>query len=436
MHSTLSNDRICKSLYMVIDWEEIFLSSEGTSEVIIEPLEKLPISSGSIEFGVLKISLLDYFKSIDYIQIPLENYLTSDLAGNIILQNPIFSSSINNTISYSITIVDDLLKYYENNFQKDDEVVIYLCLTLIQENRRDDLNKFLLKYNSQSKLPLSLEIFLILGGVLRKELPNIILHGDEDNLLNILYKYKFFSLSKSEQILLYDSVITNEKSNLLGIVFYIYKDVLGEIRNIKPIQEIISKKFTQYDDINQKIFLDSYLKTGNYLKSYFCLKKVYSKRDLKNWTVLQKNINGKIKLIKSNKEDSIISLINHFLEKKDITIFSPFELYQALNDNNHKNNIISIINTLYKKNPGSYILNQARAIENFINKDYINFFKFTDKSGSFQNKSEIIYLKAICLMEIGLIIESGNLIKILLEKFPDSVEVKELYSKLKNHNIH
>ena len=436
MHSTLSNERICKSLYMVIDWEEIFLSSEGTSEVIIEPLEKLPISSGSIEFGILKIALLDYFKSIDQFQIPLEDYLTTDLTGKIILLNPIFSRSINSTIPFSITIVDDLLKYYENNFQKDDEVGIYLCLILIQENRIDDLNNFLLKYNSKSNLPLSLEIFLILGGILRKELPNIILHGDEENFLNILYKYKFFSLSKSEQILLYDSVITGVKHNLLGIVFCLYKDIQGEIRNIKPIHEIISKKFSQYDNINQNIFLDSYFKTGNYLKSYFFLKKVYSKNDLKKWILLQKNINGKIKTTKSNIENSIISRINHFLEKKDITVFSPFELYQALSESNHKDNIITLINILYKKNPGSYILNQAKAIENFINKDYINFFRFTDKSGSFQNKSEIIYLKAICLMDFGLIIESGNLIKILIEKFPDSFEVKELDSKLKNHNIH
>jgi hypothetical protein len=39
-------------------------------------------------------------------------------------------------------------------------------------------------------------------------------------------------------------------------------------------------------------------------------------------------------------------------------------------------------------------------------------------------------------MEIGLIIESGNLIKILIEKFPDSFEAKELDSKLKNYNVH
>jgi len=421
---------------MVIDWEEIFLSSEGTSEVVIDTLEKLPISSGSIDFNVLKIALLDYFKSIDQFQIPLEDYLTTDLTGKIILVSPIFSSSLNSKFSSFTTIVDDLLNYYENNFQKDDEVVIYLSLILIQSNRIDELNNFLLKYNSHSKLPLSLEIFLILGGVLRKELPNIILHGDEDNLLNILYKYKFFSLSKTEQILLYDSVIINEKRNLLGIVFCIYRDIQGEIRNIKPIQEIISKEFTQYDKINQNIFLDSYLKSGNYLKSYFFIKKVFNKNDLKNWVVLQKNINGKIKIEKSNKEDNISNTINHFFEKKDITVFSPFELYRALSDSNYKDKIITLINILYKDNPCSYILNQAKSIENFINKDYINFFKLIDKSGSFQNKSEIIYLKAICLMEIGLIIESGNLIKILMEKFPDSIEVKELYSKLKNFNIH
>lgn len=436
MHSTLSNERICKSLYMVINWEEIFLSSEDTSEVIIETIEKYPISSGSIDFGVLKIALLDYFKSIDQFQIPLEDYLTTDLTGKITLLNPIFSRSVNNTIPSITSIVDDLLKYYENNFQKDDELVIYLSLFLIQSYRIDDLNIFLLKYNSKSNIPLSLEIFLILGGLHLKELPNIILHGDEDNFLNILFKYKFFSLSKSEQILLYDSVIVNLRHNLLGIVFCIYRDIHGEIRSISPLLEIISKKFSQYDDVNQNIFLDSYLKTGNYLKSYFCLKKVYSKNDLKNWIVLQKNKNGKIKITKRDKEYSINSIINLFYEKKDITVFSPFELYQALNDNNHKEKIITIINTLYIKNPGSYILNQAKAIENFINKDYINFFKLTDKSGSFQNKSEIIYIKAICLMEIGLIIESENLIKILLEKFPDSIEVRELYSKLKNYNIH
>jgi hypothetical protein len=216
----------------------------------------------------------------------------------------------------------------------------------------------------------------------------------------------------------------------------LYKDIHGEIRNIKPIHEIITKKLSRYDNKNQNIFLDSYLKTGNYLKSYFFLKKVYGKIDLKNWILLQKNINGKIKITKSNLVNSTISKINHFFDKKDITVFSPFELYQALSESNHKDSIITCINTLYQKNPGSYILNQAKAIESFINKNYINFFRFTDKSGSFQYKSEIIYLKAICLMEIGLVIESRNLIKILMEKFPESFEIKELDSKLKNQSVH
>lgn len=420
---------------MVIDWEEIFLSSEGTSEVTIETLEKYPIPSGSKDFGVLKNALLDYFKSTDQFPIPLEDYFNTDLTGKITLLNPILPGSIYNSSPF-ITIVDELLKYYENNFQKDDDVLIYLSLALIHTNRIDDLNFFLSKYNSKSNLPLSLEIFLILGGVISRELPNIILHGDEDNYLNILYKYKFFSLSKSEQILLYDSVITNTKPNLVGIVYCLYKDSYVEIRNLNPLLEIISKKFTQLNLENQNIFLNSYLKTGNYFKSYLFLKKVYNKKELKNWLLLQKNLNGKMKSLFESSNKSLKSSVDHFLEKKDISIFSPFELYQALTDNKYKNNVLTILNTLYTDNPNSYILNQAKAIENFIKKDYINFFRLVDKSGSFQYKSEITYLKAVCMMELGLMIESEKFIKILLEKFPNSMEVKELHSKLKNLNIH
>ena len=436
MHITLSNERICKSLYMVIEWEEIFLSSEGTSEVTAEIVEKFPIPSGSKVFGILKIALLDYFKSIDQFQKPLEDYLTTDLSGNITLLNPFFiGSKIGNMPSF-LSIVDDLLKYYENNFQKDDEVLIYLILSLIQSNRVADLNTLLINYNSKTNIPLSLEIFLILGGVLRKKLQNTIFHGDEDDFLNILYKYKFSSLSNSEKILIYDSVITNTKPNLLGIAFYLYKDSFYEIRNINPLHGIISKKFTQYDTENQNIFLKSYLKSGNYFKSYLFLKKVYSKKELKKWIETQKNVNGKNKSTERYITKSLNSSITHFFEKKDISVLSPFELYQVLMDNDHKDNIITHINTLYSKSPNSYILNQAKAIENFIKKDYINFFRLVDKSGSLQNKSEIIYLKAICLMEIGLLIESQNFAKILLEKFPDSIEIKELNSKLKNQNIH
>jgi hypothetical protein len=421
---------------MVIEWEEIFLSSEGTSEVTAEIVEKFPIPSGSKVFGILKIALLDYFKSIDQFQKPLEDYLTTDLSGNITLLNPFFiGSKIGNMPSF-LSIVDDLLKYYENNFQKDDEVLIYLILSLIQSNRVADLNTLLINYNSKTNIPLSLEIFLILGGVLRKKLQNTIFHGDEDDFLNILYKYKFSSLSNSEKILIYDSVITNTKPNLLGIAFYLYKDSFYEIRNINPLHGIISKKFTQYDTENQNIFLKSYLKSGNYFKSYLFLKKVYSKKELKKWIETQKNVNGKNKSTERYITKSLNSSITHFFEKKDISVLSPFELYQVLMDNDHKDNIITHINTLYSKSPNSYILNQAKAIENFIKKDYINFFRLVDKSGSLQNKSEIIYLKAICLMEIGLLIESQNFAKILLEKFPDSIEIKELNSKLKNQNIH
>ncbi len=409
-------------MYMVIEWEELFLSSETNSEITIESLDK---NTEPKNFESLKKNLLNYVSLSELHTKTLEYYLKTDLSGKITPFSPQPDNRGEEAFLSLHSIVDDFLFFYKNNFKKDDDVLIFLTKELVSKKKFDELKDLIKNYKKNSNLPLTLEIYLIITDILPRALPNAILHGEEVDVLNILYKHKFFEISEAEKNVLYDKLVEERNLNLLGFVFHLYKDIINGVRNIYPLLEILYSFFHLLEIYEQKIFIDAYSKSGNLFKTFCLIKKFYNRKELITWIESQKKIYGKLRInkIQDSLEDKNKSEL--FLINKDISIFTPFDLYNALKIPFMNKILTEFVYDSIQKNPNSYIFNQAQGVVLFHKKEFFQTLKFLENSGSFKWSSESLFLKAICLQKIGYKKESDALLRTLKSYFPQSEELKK-----------
>ncbi|MCB1178044.1 MAG: hypothetical protein KDK36_10735 [Leptospiraceae bacterium] len=435
-------------------WEEIFIDAPE------EPVSNLTQTYSETEFK-------DYFGTDESIKEELhtpkniiienisddftqkgfltEDFLSTDLSGNIRLKTGHFTDSLYPNYSKTpesenkiLEAVDTILGIYQKNFVNDPQILEYVIPILLRQSRLTDVITLVNSFKKRNMLPLRIHIFFILVGVYENKLENLFLTGDETILVNILYKYKFHSISKLEKNRLYDMVLSRENPDLIGIVFHLFSDTFKGIRNIFPIYKSILKNFDRLEKSEKKIFLESYKETGNYLETYFLLKKVYKKKDLEQWLKQMKTINGKFVPGSENTfpgfEDQEDILVKYRNLKKDALThtLSPFEILVLLNTNislQLKNEIFDS----YRKLPYSYITNRAIAVVYYYETDYRKFLLHLERAGSLRNHSECIYLKAVACMEIGFKKEAKQLLLALKTAFPNARAIKESLEKLENY---
>jgi hypothetical protein len=422
---------------MVIEWEEIFLEAEPVSslETASQNPQITKLSTNDDEFITIKSNLQQSLELIWDFKFYPEEFLETDLLGKIHLSSGI-ELTIMDTKSKSILSnrIEDIIKYYERNFKKDDEVLIWITYILLKSKKLTESLNFIQNYHSNVSLPLELEIFLIIGGVYSTKLPNIILSGKEENIINIIYKYKFLEISKYEKNSLYDAVLSGKYPNFLGIVFQLFNETYKGIRNIYPIYEIILSQLDKYSIEEQKEFLESYKETGNYYTIYKIYKKVYNKKEISEWINKIKYYNGKnSKLRKKMDEDpgfNIFNEVNTPGNDELIYLLTPFEIIEILNNPEMKTNYKNKVFSLYEKNSFSYFTNLNIAILYFYLKDYSKFLLYLERSGSLKNMSEVLYLKSMCFLEVGYHQEAKKILSILNSKFPTNKEVEEKLKKI------
>ncbi len=419
---------------MVIEWEEIFLTTEPVSnlETSIPTTKTSELYNSDSDLSTLKSNLQQSLKPIWDFKFSPEEFLETDLLGKIHLSS---GKEISLTEREHLTLfnrIDEILHYYERNFKKDDELLYWLTYVFLKNNKIGDLLNFIQLYHSNSSLPLELEIFLILGGVYSTKLPNIILSGKEENIINILYKYKFLEISKYEKNLLYDAVLSGVYSNFLGIVFQLYSETYKGIRNVYPLYEIILSNIDKFSIEEKREFLESYKESGNYFSIYKIYKKIYNREETKKWLNKIKIINGKnFKQREKLGVGTSFPIIQEIKkqDKEDLFfLLTPFEILELLSDNefNFKNKIF----TNYEKNSFSYLNNLNLAINYFYLKDYSKFLLYLERSGSLKNMSEILFLKALCFLEVGYHEEGKKILTYLYLKFPNNKVVEEKLKKI------
>lgn len=430
----------------VFEWTEIELASPEALTIakipIFEPNYKNAKNLSLAELKPKLESLLNPdLKTSGFVP---ESALYSDLLGNIRLKAGSFATSLYPNLVASpeheplvLDIVNSILAFYQSSFENDSEILDWLTPILIQKNRINELIQIVNQFKKHNSLPLKFEIFFILVGIYNNTLQNLILTGEETNLLNILYKYKFHQISKTEKNRLYDMVISRENLDLIGVIFHLYSEVYHGIRNIYPIYEVIKRNFNLLEKPERREFLESYIETGRYLEIYFLMKKAYNRKEIKNYFQKIKQINGKTEKFQNedfNPNSDFENLEEKFKKLESthsLHTLLPFEIIQLL-DTSHAFRLRSEIENAYESLKYSYICNRAKAALCFYDKDYRNFLLYLSKSGSFQNQAECVYLKGVALAELG---EKENALAIfyrLKELFPNEIEVLERIEELES----
>ena len=432
-----------------IIWEEISFSepsiealreSSGFKAVSVPSVEVESPEKKSLKLKAELVELKESLKanladSYDLKFIP-EKYIETNLLGEISfkrIEDIEFKSNYLMRASSDkerqlVSDLEKIISYYEKEFIEDIDFLELVSTYLIQVNRLADLVAIANKYLTRGLLPLKFQIFFILTEIYPNNLRNLVLAGDEKIVINILYKFKFLEIDKSEKNYLYDLVVSGTNPDLLGLVFQVFKNEFKGIRNVSPIFKLISEKYTELSQEEKRLFVSSYQQTYNYFKIYFFMKKSHSKLEIETWIKAMNVMNGKDKGILYSVEEQLKDVpeknkltqkYSLFKEYSANYLLSPFEILLLCNSTislELKNEIAAY----YEKYPLSYVANRSMAVIYFHEEDYKKFLIQIAKSGNFRFQMEVLYLKAICYRELNLEKESSKIFQALYKRFPES----------------
>lgn len=432
-----------------IIWEEISFSepsiealreSSGFKAVSVPSVEVESPEKKSLKLKAELVELKESLKanladSYDLKFIP-EKYIETNLLGEISfkrIEDMEFKSNYLMRASSDkerqlVSDLEKIISYYEKEFIEDIDFLELVSTYLIQVNRLADLVAIANKYLTRGLLPLKFQIFFILTEIYPNNLRNLVLAGDEKIVINILYKFKFLEIDKSEKNYLYDLVVSGTNPDLLGLVFQVFKNEFKGIRNVSPIFKLISEKYTELSQEEKRLFVSSYQQTYNYFKIYFFMKKSHSKLEIETWIKAMNVMNGKDKGILYSVEEQLKDVpeknkltqkYSLFKEYSANYLLSPFEILLLCNSTislELKNEIAAY----YEKYPLSYVANRSMAVIYFHEEDYKKFLIQIAKSGNFRFQMEVLYLKAISYRELNLEKESSKIFQALYKRFPES----------------
>ena len=432
-----------------IIWEEISFSepsiealreSSGFKAVSVPSVEVESPEKKSLKLKAELVELKESLKanladSYDLKFIP-EKYIETNLLGEISfkrIEDIEFKSNYLMRASSDkerqlVSDLEKIISYYEKEFIEDIDFLELVSTYLIQVNRLADLVAIANKYLTRGLLPLKFQIFFILTEIYPNNLRNLVLAGDEKIVINILYKFKFLEIDKSEKNYLYDLVVSGTNPDLLGLVFQVFKNEFKGIRNVSPIFKLISEKYTELSQEEKRLFVSSYQQTYNYFKIYFFMKKSHSKLEIETWIKAMNVMNGKDKGILYSVEEQLKDVpeknkltqkYSLFKEYSANYLLSPFEILLLCNSTislELKNEIAAY----YEKYPLSYVANRSMAVIYFHEEDYKKFLIQIAKSGNFRFQMEVLYLKAISYRELNLEKESSKIFQALYKRFPES----------------
>ena len=425
-----------------IIWEEISFSepsiealreSSGFKAVSVPSVEVESPEKKSLKLKAELVELKESLKanladSYDLKFIP-EKYIETNLLGEISfkrIEDIEFKSNYLMRASSDkerqlVSDLEKIISYYEKEFIEDIDFLELVSTYLIQVNRLADLVAIANKYLTRGLLPLKFQIFFILTEIYPNNLRNLVLAGDEKIVINILYKFKFLEIDKSEKNYLYDLVVSGTNPDLLGLVFQVFKNEFKGIRNVSPIFKLISEKYTELSQEEKRLFVSSYQQTYNYFKIYFFMKKSHSKLEIETWIKAMNVMNGKDKGILYSVEEQLKDVpeknkltqkYSLFKEYSANYLLSPFEILLLCNSTislELKNEIAAY----YEKYPLSYVANRSMAVIYFHEEDYKKFLIQIAKSGNFRFQMEVLYLKAISYRELNLEKESSKIFQAL-----------------------
>ncbi|MEM7180076.1 MAG: tetratricopeptide repeat protein [Spirochaetota bacterium] len=414
-------------------WEELTLRNK--EEKFVSPSDTLALKRkdkiNRDDLLVLKNKIRSQFDSLIQLSFQPVDFLDCSLTGMVQLRLSL-PDEINSLYSPQNPIYDDILsnlcgkvlKFYEEDFVDDSDLLDILSSYFLTRNRFEDYKNIALRYLHNRSLPLKHELFLALLGIHKVSSPFAFSLPDKsNNPLIILFKYKFAEVSFLEKNYLYDLVMTGRYENLLPLALDLVPSQIG-VRNAFPIYNRIIANFRQYSVEEKKAFIETYKSTNKYFSIYFLLKTVYPRESVKKWLEEEKEKNGKSNSwetvpVALKKSGAIRSKLKELKQKEKVFLLQPFELLLLLNST-EAFVIRDSLQAAQERFPYSYAVNRSVAILAFFDNEYFQFLHYINRSGRFQYQAEALYVKAVCLFELGKKEEGMVIFQALQKRFPQS----------------
>ncbi|NUM41093.1 MAG: hypothetical protein HUU45_05600, partial [Leptospiraceae bacterium] len=304
------------------EWKEIFIGQDTQDHELKIVLknsdftQELPVLvSDGMDSAIKKLQyqIIKNFSSGNSFHLDLVNFLETNLFGKISLKEKVsntfwinkeksFSERETELLQFLVSELLLLVKKYKGSLEK--EILEIAIASLLNEGKISEVLEISSAISLNNSISTKLSLFMYLIGESKElDLGNM----EEDSILFALCELKQSRISETKKEALYDTVISGNSQNLIGVVYNLYSKKISGIRNALPLFQIVLKKYSNLTIPEKKIFIDDYLAFGFYFRSFFLMKKVYSTGEIKQKLANLNYINGKKKHPEPSqpKEDSI-----------------------------------------------------------------------------------------------------------------------------------
>ncbi|TGK00993.1 hypothetical protein EHO59_13825 [Leptospira semungkisensis] len=404
------------------EWPEITLRHPDWEK------KKAPSKSGSSDVLRIKTKILDHYSGSILTHLKPNDCFRSDLFGKLRFHSPridwIREDGITEREEKLLRLFfQELLDELRGDLVWDPELFFLCSAFLLCEDRVQDYKELLESFGSdlkEAKLGRRLLYFLDLFPEETFSLEDL---SPKERLS---YQHKKNGLSQEEQNELYDLVISSQEPDLLGLAFYYFKEKKEGIRNFRVLDAMISRRIREFETSEIRSFLEHFDPIHSISERFFLLKKCVSRDTLSSWVLEEKKKNGREELsetlrdsIQEGTDESLFDRFNVLKSQGMSYTLRPFELLVLWNSTLAIELDAEMI-SIRAKSSGSYLVQRAIAVQEFKDKKFDSFQERLPLTGRFQYTPEMVYLKAIALLETGKVEDGVQLMESLVYKFPQS----------------
>ncbi|TGL64223.1 hypothetical protein [Leptospira sarikeiensis] len=377
----------------------------------------------------LKTKILDHYSGSILTHLRPFQCFRADLYGRFVFHSPRFDWIREDGITEREEkllrlFFQELLDELKGNLVWDPELFFLCSAFLLCEDRVREYQELLYSFGEDLKEAKEGRRLLYFIGQISES--DIFLKEGLERKERLAYIHKTAGLSQEEQNELFDLVISSQEPDLLGLAYHYFKDKLEGLRNVKVLDAILSRKIEEFSRTEADFFLEQYSLRHTILDRFFLIKKCKPRDVVFEWIAEEKKKNGREELketlrdsIQEGGDDSLFDRYKILKEQGMSYTLRPFELLVLWNST-LAGELDSDMISVRAQTPGSYLTQRAIAVQEFKDKKFETFRERLPLTGRFQYSPEMIYLKAISLLETGPAEEGVQLMESLVHKFPQS----------------
>lgn len=388
-----------------------------------------PSSHSSAEALRIKAKILDNYSGSILTHLKPSECFRSDLYGKFVFRSPrydwIREEAITEREERLLRLFfQELLDELKGKVVWDSEL-FYLCSAfLLCEDRIHDYKELLDSFPEEiQETREGKRLLYYLDQAVETEIAP---YDGKDPIERLAYAHKSRGLGLEEQNELFDRVVSSEAMALLGLAFHYFKEKKEGLRSISVLDSVLARRIRAFRPEERDFFFSQYQTRHSIRDQFFLVKRFRSKDQVREWVREQKKKNGREELsetlkdsIQEGGDDSLYERFRILKEQGIAHTLRPFELLVIWNSTQAMDLDAELL-SLRARGSSSYLAERAIAVQEFKDKRFAEFQDRLPATGRFQYTPEMIYLKAISLLETGKAEEGVQLMESLVYKFPQS----------------